>query len=109
MKKTLVTLVGSLVLVLGACGGGGDDEAGDTGGGEDGGSYDAQAAQESYDSNCLQCHGENLEGQSGPALADNDLSQEDVLSMIENGGNGMPPNIIEGDEAENVAAWVADQ
>ncbi|RSL30788.1 cytochrome c [Salibacterium salarium] len=114
MKKSILAIVGSAVLVLGACGGGGEDEAGDTGGGDgngDGGgaTYDAQAAEESYDSNCLQCHGENLEGKNGPELSGNDLSQDEVLTMIENGGSGMPAGIIEGDEAENVAAWIADQ
>ncbi|MDQ0298269.1 cytochrome c551 [Salibacterium salarium] len=114
MKKAMLAFAGSAMLILGACGGGGEDEAGDSGadngGGNGGGkSYDAEAAQESYDSNCLQCHGENLEGQVGPELSGNDLSKDEVLSMIQNGGNGMQANIIEGEEAENVAAWIADQ
>ncbi|SDH20312.1 cytochrome c551 [Alteribacillus persepolensis] len=112
MKKFLMAIAGSAVLVLGACGGGGEDDAGEAGGdggGDTGGeTYDAAAAEETYQANCAQCHGENLEGASGPALPGGN-SQEDIVSMIENGGSGMPPNIVEGDEAENVAAWLADQ
>ncbi|MGY4688957.1 c-type cytochrome [Salibacterium sp. K-3] len=110
MKKMFIAAAGSLVLVLGACGGGGGDseDTGDSGGGENA-SYDAGAAQDLYDQNCLQCHGENLEGKNGPALAGSDLSQDEILTMIQNGGNGMPANLVEGSEAENLAAWVADQ
>lgn len=73
-------------------------------------SYDADAAQASYQS-CVGCHGGNLEGGSGPALSDvgSRLSKEEILDAIENGRPGMPPGIISGDEAENVAAWLADQ
>lgn len=108
MKKFLMAITGSAVLILGACGGG-EEDTGESGGDEGGGeTFDAAAAEESYQANCAQCHGENLEGMSGPELP-GDNSQEDVLEMIEHGGSGMPDNIIEGEEAENVAAWVAEQ
>ncbi|WP_240374401.1 c-type cytochrome [Bacillus piscicola] len=108
MKKFLMALAGSAVLVLGACGGGGDEGAGDTGdGGEGGDTYDAAAAEELYQGNCAQCHGENLEGANGPAIAGADEGH--VLEMIQNGGNGMPSGLLEGEEAENVAKWVSEQ
>ncbi|MFB5660924.1 c-type cytochrome [Alteribacillus sp. HJP-4] len=107
MKKFLTAAAGGLIIILGACGGGGDEEdsAGD-GGGE---SYDEAAAEEAFQGNCAQCHGENLEGGSGPALEGEGLSQDEVLSMIEEGGSGMPSGIVEGQEAENVAQWVSEK
>ncbi|WP_158736767.1 cytochrome c [Alteribacillus sp. YIM 98480] len=108
MKKFLMAVAGSAVLILGACGGG-EEDTGESGGDEGGGeTFDEAAAEESYQANCAQCHGENLEGMNGPELP-GDHSQEEVLEMIENGGSGMPSDIIEGEEAENVAAWVAEQ
>lgn len=73
-------------------------------------SYDADKAKAAYQS-CAGCHGGNLEGGSGPALNDvgSRLSKEEILDIIVNGRPGMPGGIIEGDEAENVAAWLADQ
>ncbi|MFB4164565.1 cytochrome c [Alteribacillus sp. JSM 102045] len=107
MKKFLMAIAGSAVLILGACGGGEEDE-GESGGGEGGETYDETAAEESYQANCAQCHGENLEGASGPELPGGH-SEDEVREMIDNGGGGMPADIIEGEEADNVAAWVADQ
>lgn len=86
----------------------GTDEQADEGASE--ASYDADAAKASYQT-CAGCHGGNLEGGSGPALSDvgSRLSKEEILDIIENGRPGMPPGMIKGDEAENVAAWLADQ
>lgn len=73
-------------------------------------SYDADAAKASYQS-CSGCHGGNLEGGAGPALSDVGarLSKEEILNVIKNGRPGMPAGLLQGDEAENVAAWLADQ
>lgn len=86
----------------------GTDEQADEGASE--ASYDADAAKASYQT-CAGCHGGNLEGGSGPALSDvgSRLSKEEILDIIENGRPGMPPGLLKGDEAENVAAWLADQ
>lgn len=62
-NKFLATIFGA-ALVLGACGGGGDDKAGDkesAAGGVD--------ADKVFQANCATCHGGNLEGMNGPALA----------------------------------------
>lgn len=73
-------------------------------------SYDADAAKASYQA-CAGCHGGNLEGGSGPALNNvgSRLSKEEILNVIKNGRPGMPAGLLKGDEAENVAAWLADQ
>ncbi|MFD2705593.1 c-type cytochrome [Salibacterium lacus] len=113
MKKMVMTLVAAFVFALSACGGGGGGEtedSADSGGADSSGdSVDAEAARSAYDQNCLQCHGENLEGMNGPPLAGQDLSQDHVLSMIQNGAAGMPDSLVSGSEAENLAAWIANQ
>jgi cytochrome c551 len=37
------------------------------------------------------------------------LSQEEILNVIENGKNTMPPGLSKGDEAAALAAWLADK
>ncbi|WP_252314378.1 cytochrome c [Sinobaca sp. H24] len=96
MKKRL-PIAGFFLLLLTACGG--DTEEPESSAGP----------EELYLGSCASCHGENLEGTTGPALAGTGLSEEAVRSKIENGGSGMPADILEGDEANKVAAWIAEQ
>lgn len=100
MKKLMFGLFFALILVLGACGGGGDegaqedtteeqamDEGAEDSSGdaadegteegmdstEDGGdsTVNAQAAEEAFNqNNCTSCHGGDLGGGFGPALTD---------------------------------------
>ena len=59
---------------------------------------------------CLNCHGQNLEGLSGPRLdkIGDTLSKEDILDAIENGRRGMPKGLLKGEEAEKVAQWLSE-
>ena len=114
----------ALATVLAACGGGNVEEDANDGNGnvitneesgnvgeEAAGEYDAESASASYQQNCASCHGGNLEGASAPSLQQvgSNYSQEEILDIIENGREGgMPAGLIQGDEAENVAAWLAD-
>ncbi|PKR79015.1 cytochrome C [Halalkalibacillus sediminis] len=66
-----------------------------------------------YQANCMQCHGENLEGGTGPNLQDvgDRYSLEKVQDIIANGVEGS--NIMTGDyatneEAEILAAWLVE-
>ncbi|WP_075617273.1 cytochrome c551 [Paenisporosarcina indica] len=110
-KKLLAAIFGSL-LMLAACGGGDDENAAvknDKKGGEVVQSGDAEKIVQG---NCTMCHGGNLEGQgNAPALTDVGarLSKEEILAVIKKGQGGMPPNIIEGAEAEVVAEWLANK
>lgn len=129
----------ALALVLVACGGGDDadtdtdtgaddateqtddgavtepDEGTDEGSEGDAGgetaSVDVEAAEASYQQSCSSCHGGNLEGGGGPALdaIGATLSEDEILDAIENGRPGMPPGMLQGDEAQNVAAWLAEK
>ncbi|WP_252315543.1 cytochrome c [Sinobaca sp. H24] len=97
MKKAFLAVAGGSMFMLAACGGGGGEEEDTT-----------AAPEQLYQQSCATCHGENLEGNNGPSL-EGDLDEGHVLTMIENGGDGMPANLLEGAEAESVATWVAEQ
>ncbi|OES46189.1 cytochrome C551 [Domibacillus iocasae] len=116
-------MLGSSIM-LAACGGG-DDAAKDTADdatveeteteapATDEGTEEttASAGEEVYQQSCLSCHGGNLEGGFGPALdkAGAEYSKDEILDIIHNGKGQMPPNVVEGEEAEAVAAWLAEK
>ncbi|WP_033543436.1 cytochrome c551 [Planococcus sp. CAU13] len=114
MKKSLMALLFGTTLILGACGGGETTEEP-----PENSPAEAPAGEESsvdaeqiVNQNCISCHGENLEGQGNfPALNDvgSRLSEDEILTVILEGKGAMPAKIIEGEEAEAVAAWLADQ
>ncbi|MGM7683369.1 cytochrome c551 [Cytobacillus sp. Hm23] len=121
MKKKLLALLMGTSLVLAACGGGDEatepkeeaettpteeteTETGDTGAVN-------VAAEDVYKQSCAGCHGGNLEGGFGPQLEDigSKLSQADIEDIIANGQGSMSGGIITGDDAVNVAAWLAEK
>ena len=103
-KKWLATFMLGSALMLGACGGESGTED------KDAGTTDAseQVAQQ----RCATCHGGNLQGMGNtPALNDigSHLSEEEILNVIENGQGGMPGGLVKGEEAEALAAWLAEK
>ncbi|WP_416147193.1 c-type cytochrome [Salipaludibacillus sp. HK11] len=123
MRKILTLMLGAGIL-LGACGGNNatDNEAAPTddtnnnveetnNAGNEGteGTYDLANGEDLYGGagSCSSCHGGNLEGLSGPAITGYDY--EEVLDAIHEGRTGMPADLVEGEDAEDVAAWVAEQ
>lgn len=143
MKKFLMAVAGASILILGACGGGSDNEKADeeikveepageeaadetpadeTDGeeaGEEGaeeptaeaGTYDAQAAEALYKQSCQGCHGASFDQQPGIKPI-NEFDAETIKNAAINGSaNGKMPAILAGKEAEaeNLAAWLADQ
>jgi cytochrome c550 len=76
------------------------------------GKQTAAEPEEIYSQNsCIQCHGENLEGGSGgPSLKNvgSDMSKDEILTQILEGGGGMPGGIIQGKQAEKVAQWLSE-
>ncbi len=125
MKKLLIALFGA-ALVLGACGAAdepapapeetpeeapeetpADDATDET---AEAVTFDATEAQESYQS-CAGCHGGDLQGGGAYASPITGLSYEQVLAAIEQGPGTMPANAggVTGQEAENLAAWIAAQ
>lgn len=107
MKSKLLAALFGATLVLGACGGG--DKADDGGNGDTAAGIDADKV---YQANCASCHGGNLEGRgSAPSLANagSTHSEEEIHDIIQNGQGGMPPGLIQGEELEAVAKWLAEK
>lgn len=104
MKKVLfASSIFGAMLMLAACGG--KEEAAPTSPTE----VDAEAV---VNQSCISCHGENLEGRGQfPKLADvgSRLTEEEILEVITKGRGAMPAGIIQGAEAEAVAAWLAEK
>ena len=113
MRRTFA-LVASLV-VLAGCGGGSDSEepasTPSNSGGGGGGTQTASSGKQLFSDKCGSCH--TLEaagtgGTFGPNLDDLKPDKTTVLNQIERGGGGMPAKLYEGEDADTVAAYVAD-
>ncbi|MRX71290.1 c-type cytochrome [Bacillus lacus] len=59
---------------------------------------------------CINCHGQNYEGGVGPKLTGvgERLSENDIKNIIQNGGNGMPGNLVPQEKLDEMTAWVAE-
>jgi len=123
MKKSLLAVLFGIALVLGACGGGGDDGASEepadtnddaaTEETEDGGSdgaVDSAAGEEVFQQNCASCHGADLSGGAGPDLTQvgSRLSEDEIKDVIENGQGSMPGGLVSGEDLDAVSAWLAE-
>ncbi|NRS49366.1 cytochrome c [Brevibacillus sp. HB2.2] len=75
------------------------------------GSYDAATAESTFKNTCSGCHGQTLEGAVGPNLQKigSELNKEQILAILEKGKGAMPPGLVKGKDAENIAAWLADK
>ena len=100
MKKGLLTLVFGSALFLAACGG--DDSATN-------GETAEIDGEKVVKQSCATCHGGELQGGNAPAL--NQLgakySEEEILDIILNGKDRMPPGIVKGEKAEAAAEYLA--
>ncbi|QQK75838.1 cytochrome c [Salicibibacter cibarius] len=101
----LIAVAGiSLMLILSFVGLGepAEEEEGEENGEEE--SVDAGA--EIYEENCLSCHGENMEGDSGPEIEGQGV--DEVMTAIEEGPGSMPEGLVSGEDAEAVAEYVEE-
>jgi cytochrome c551 len=56
---------------------------------------------------CATCHGPRGEGGGiGPALAGSELTLSQARTQILNGGGAMPPRLVEGQDLEDVLAYL---
>ena len=56
---------------------------------------------------CIACHGDNLSGGGGPALAGTDLSKEELVDIIKNGTDGgMPGGLIPDGDLDAMADYI---
>jgi hypothetical protein len=90
-----------------------DTSGSDKGAGSDAGGKPAAldpAARDLFAKTCGSCHtlaDAKTSGTFGPNLDDLKPDEGTVRTQIENGGGGMPPKLLEGDDADSVAAYVA--
>lgn len=112
MKNKWLTLVFGSALFLAACGGG-DDKEDATSGDTSGDTAAQHDGEKIVMTSCATCHGGQLQGMGNtPGLSDvgSRYSEAEILDIILNGkGNGMPANLIQGEQAEAAAAWLATQ
>ncbi|MDF2684370.1 MAG: cytochrome [Brevibacillus sp.] len=75
------------------------------------GSYDAATAEALFKNTCAGCHGQTLEGAVGPNLQKigGELTKDQILEVLSKGKGAMPPGLVKGADAENIAAWLADK
>ncbi len=111
MKKMIMAIT-TTVLLLGACAGNDgtqqteklqvtDIQLPDT--------SDESLAQSSYKSSCAGCHGPDLQGGPAHPLPITGLSKEEVYITIIEGVGKMPGSMVTGENAENLAVWIAAQ
>ncbi|MBB5326220.1 cytochrome c551 [Anoxybacillus tepidamans] len=106
MKVKVVSLLLGTSLVLAACGGGNGASNN-----KDSGGSTASAAEQVYQQSCASCHGQNLEGKIGPNLqkVGSKYSKDEIKQIIEKGRGGMPAGVIQGDDVDKVAEWLASK
>jgi cytochrome c551 len=71
------------------------------------GSGDPQRGSEVFAASCAGCHGADATGGAGPSLVDTGLTAVDVEAIVASGRGAMPPGVVEGQDAADVAAYVA--
>ena len=75
------------------------------------GQPDTAAGRELFSRKCGICHtmaDARTEGTLGPDLDQLQPGKERVLRQIQDGGGAMPADLVEGQDAEDVAAYVAE-
>ena len=103
MKKFLITaLAGGMLLGLSACGSSNND-------GTSKNNIASGSGEEIFKQSCSSCHGDQLQGIIGPNLqhVGAKFSEKDITNIIAQGRGSMPPNVVEGADAQAVAKWLA--
>lgn len=110
MKTNLLALLLGTMFILAACGGA-EEPAEDTADTTEGATTETASAEEIVQQSCIGCHGRNLEGGSGPQLTEvgAKYSQEEIASIIINGQGSMPKGLLNEEDAQVVAAWLAEK
>lgn len=58
---------------------------------------------------CLACHGQSLEGASGPALTNLELSKEEIIDILQNGIRIMPAQThLSPEQMEEIADYLVN-
>ncbi|EGK07096.1 c-type cytochrome [Kroppenstedtia eburnea] len=73
---------------------------------------DAAQAKETYQSNCMSCHGDQLQGAQGPSLekVGAKFSSKEIETIIQRGRGSMPAQVsLNPEERKNLAGWLAEK
>ncbi len=78
---------------------------------EESGETASGSPEEMFQSKCASCHGGNLEGGVGPNLTEvgSRYSAEEIQDIIVNGKGSMPPGLYTGEQATQLAEWLAEK
>jgi cytochrome c551 len=68
---------------------------------------DATRGKTIFASTCSSCHGVDASGGVGPRLAGSGLTAADVEAVVASGRGVMPAGLVEGQDAADVAAFIA--
>lgn len=84
-----------------------DEDKGD----EDAEEGDTDDPEDIFEDNCASCHGDDLSGDMGPNLQEvgDRHSEDEIEDIIMNGKGDMPAGLVEEDEADTLADWLADK
>lgn len=71
----------------------------------------AEAGEKLFKQSCASCHGNNLEGNSGPSLKaiGGQKSKDEILDIIKNGKGMMPSGLVSETDAKILANWLAEK
>lgn len=74
---------------------------------------DAGTPEATYQKNCMNCHGMNLQGGIGPDLTKvgSKLSKEDIHNILEKGKGRMPAqkSYISAEDLEKLSTWLSEK
>lgn len=73
---------------------------------------DAAQAEETYQNNCMSCHGDQLQGAQGPSLekVGAKFSSKEIETIIQRGRGSMPAQVsLNPEERKNLAGWLAEK
>ncbi|MFC8685565.1 c-type cytochrome [Brevibacillus porteri] len=106
MKAIKYLMIGSLFLVVTACGGGSTEEQAEVADAD-------KSAMKLYKNNCMSCHGNDLSGRVGPGLqlVGSKMTEEKLVEIITVGANGMPgyENVLSAEEIGQLAKWLSEK
>lgn len=110
----IIAALGIVVMIIVSAAGLNQQEAiqnEEEGGGEQQEETVDASPEELFQNQCASCHGGDLSGGAGPNLQEvgSRYSAEEIEEIIINGKGSMPPGLYTGEQATQVAEWLAEQ